>query len=73
VVSTLGSILNQTKGRNTFDLSELRVFVLDEADAFFTEQDRKEDIMKFDKLLKGLKKHVQYVFFSATYDPEVAE
>ena len=36
LVSTLGTILNMFSGRSkNLDLSELRVFVIDEADCFF--------------------------------------
>jgi superfamily II DNA/RNA helicase len=74
IISTLGSILNQFSGRSkNLDLSELRVFVLDEADAFFLESTRKEEIMKFHKILQGLGRPIQHVFFSATYDADVSK
>ena len=74
IISTLGSILNQFSGRSKgLDLSELRVFVLDEADAFFLEETRKVEIMKFHKILQGLSLPIQYVFFSATYDSSVSK
>ena len=48
LVSTLGTILGNLEGRSkNLDLSELRVFVLDEADSFFLEKSRQDDIFKF--------------------------
>ena len=74
VVSTLGFLLNQLTGRTkTIDLSQLRVFVLDEADAFFNEETRKNEIMKFHGILQGLKRKIQYIFFSATFEEEVSK
>ena len=48
LVSTLGQILSSFSGRSkTLDLSELRVFVLDEADCFFLDKSRREEILRF--------------------------
>ena len=48
LVSTLGQILNSFSGRSkNLDLSELRVFVLDEADCFFIDKTRREEILRF--------------------------
>ena len=48
VVSTLGAVLNLASGRSKgVDLNELRIFVLDEADIFFKEATRRDEINKF--------------------------
>ena len=59
--------------RSKIDLSALRVFVLDEADNFFMDQKREEEIMMFHKNIQQLKTDVQYVFFSATFDKAITE
>jgi superfamily II DNA/RNA helicase len=47
-VSTLGTILSNISGRSkNLDLSELRVFVLDEADCFFLDKSRRDEILRF--------------------------
>lgn len=47
-VSTLGTILANISGRSkNLDLSELRVFVLDEADCFFLDKSRRDEILRF--------------------------
>ncbi len=74
VVTTLGKILNYLTGRTKIDLTELRVFVLDEADDFFMDEQREKEINQFHEFLKTkLSQHVQYVFFSATYDSNISE
>jgi len=40
VITTLGKINNLLKGRNKIDISELRCFILDEADDFFMDEKR---------------------------------
>ena len=48
LVSTLGQILANISGRSkNLDLSELRVFVLDEADCFFLDKSRRDEILRF--------------------------
>jgi superfamily II DNA/RNA helicase len=48
LVSTLGQILTNISGRSkNLDLSELRVFVLDEADCFFLDKSRRDEILRF--------------------------
>jgi superfamily II DNA/RNA helicase len=48
LVSTLGQILINFSGRTkNLDLSELRVFVLDEADCFFKDSYGRKDILRF--------------------------
>jgi superfamily II DNA/RNA helicase len=51
VVTTLGNLLNKTKGRDKMDLSELRVFVLDEADSFFLDKVREDELIAVHQLL----------------------
>lgn len=76
VITTLGKLSNALKGargrKPTLDLSELKCFVVDEADVFFQEE------RNFQALTEVVKKHVslvtppvQYVLFSATYPEEV--
>ena len=47
--------------------------MLDEADSFFREKSRRDEILKFYKILQDLKQRVQIVFFSATYEEDVAD
>jgi superfamily II DNA/RNA helicase len=51
VVTTLGNLLNKTRGKNKMDLSELRVFVLDEADSFFLDKVREDELISVHQLL----------------------
>ena len=44
VVSTLGKVLQMMKARDKLDLSHLKAFVLDEADDFFMEYRREEEL-----------------------------
>lgn len=74
VVSTLGTVLNNLDGRKALDLSELRVFVLDEADDFYMDEKKEEEINRFHlHLQQAIKRSVQYVFFSATFDAGISE
>jgi superfamily II DNA/RNA helicase len=48
LVSTLGQILANITGMSkNLDLSELRVFVLDDADCFFLDKSRRDEINRF--------------------------
>ena len=48
LVSTASQILNMVSGRsNNLDLSELKVLVIDEADCFFLEHNRRYEIFRF--------------------------
>ncbi len=51
----------------------MRVFVLDEADYFFKENSNLADLQSFYRFLQTLNIKIQYVFFSATFEKEVAE
>jgi len=55
------------------DLSAVKMFILDEADNFFMDKTREDEIMLIDGHLKALTQKVQYVFFSATYDKAISE
>ena len=74
IVSTIGKVLNYMKNpRGKIDLSALRVFVLDEADNFFMDQNREVEIMALHEIIQQLKTDVQYVFFSATFNKAITE
>lgn len=47
IVSTFGQIHQAVSGRVKFDLSALRVFVLDEADTFFLDNKHKQELESF--------------------------
>ena len=49
------------------------MFVLDEADEFFLDSKREEEIKEFHKKLQAVNKTCQYILFSATYDTLVSE
>jgi ATP-dependent RNA helicase DDX19/DBP5 len=56
------------------DLSELRVFVLDEADDFYMDSKKEQEINTFHAFINTkLKRTVQYIFFSATFDTAISE
>ncbi|TNV78952.1 hypothetical protein FGO68_gene461 [Halteria grandinella] len=74
VVTTLGKLLQHLQGRGAVDLSELRVFVLDEADDFYMDAKKEEEINTFHGFINTkLKRAVQYIFFSATFDTAISE
>ena len=74
IVTTIGKILNYLKNpRLKLDLSTLRMFVLDEADNFFMDERRENEIMQFHQALQKLSQPVQYVFFSATFDKAITD
>lgn len=74
IVSTLGTLLNHIDGRKQIDMSELRVFVLDEADDFYMDEKKEHEINTFHShIVNSLKRDVQYVFFSATFEPTISE
>jgi superfamily II DNA/RNA helicase len=52
-------------------LDKLKVFVLDEADAFFLDNRHMEELDTFIKTVNKLNNTVQFVFFSATYEKHV--
>lgn len=73
VITTLGKINNLLKGRNKIDISELRCFILDEADDFFMDEKRQQELETFHAAAQKTGKHVQYILFSATYDPHISD
>jgi superfamily II DNA/RNA helicase len=55
-VTTLGSFLNNQKGRKKIDISSLKCLVIDEADFFFVDDRNYNEIKKFNEdTLKSLK------------------
>ncbi len=50
-VSTLGKIFGMMKGRGAIDLSDLKVFVLDEADDFFLDEKREKELKELHNIL----------------------
>ena len=74
IVTTIGKILNYTKfSKIKFDLSALRICVLDEVDLFFLDKLEEDEIMALHEVIQQLKTDVQYVFFSATIDRTITE
>ena len=69
VVTTHGKGDKATTGRKPIDLSELKCFVIDEADVFFADDKNFETLMKIfnSKPVQAIAKTVQWVFFSATF------
>lgn len=72
IVTTLGKLENNLKGRKKMDLSQLKCFIVDEADVFFS------DPKNFESLKNIISKHVaidkvQFILFSATYPESVKE
>ena len=75
IVTTLGKLANNLKGRsNKLDLSELRCFVIDECDVFFSEAKNLNALKEvYSKYIKVLPKKVQNIFFSATFTDDVKQ
>lgn len=76
VVTTLGKLANNLGGRRgQLDLSELRCFVIDECDVFFSEQRNLSQLKEvYSKYIQKLPKNkVQNIYFSATFTDEVKE
>ena len=73
VVTTLGKLNNALKGRKpTFDLSEVRCVVIDEADIFFKETRNLQALTEvITKHFSKLSQKLQYILFSATYSDEI--
>ena len=68
LVSTFGQLFASMSGRSALDLSQLRVFVLDEADSFFLDNRHLEEFKSFVDTINKLQNKVQFIFFSATYE-----
>lgn len=73
VVTTLGKLNNALKGRKpTFDLSEVKCVVIDEADIFFKETRNLQALTEVvTKHFSRLSQKIQYILFSATYSEDV--
>jgi ATP-dependent RNA helicase DDX19/DBP5 len=56
--------------RNAFDFKKIRIFVLDEADQMLDLQGLKEQTVR---IVKAAPKDCQFLLFSATYRPQVAQ
>jgi len=71
IITTLGKLESNLKGRKKMDLSALKCFIVDEADVFFSDQ------KNFNSLKTIIDKHinskVQFILFSATYPESVKE
>ena len=72
IVSTLGKLENNLKGRKKMDLSELKCFVIDEADVFFADQKNFESLKNIIGKNINIDK-IQFILFSATYPESVKE
>jgi ATP-dependent RNA helicase DDX19/DBP5 len=69
IIGTPGSVLDLV-GRRLFDLKQMRVFVLDEADMMIALQGLGEQTFRIKKLMPEV---VQNVLFSATFPEEVQQ
>ena len=79
VVTTLGKLNNALKNQRgkkgpPLDLSELKCFVVDEADVFFNEKRNFQALTEVvGKHVAKIQNKVQYILFSATYPEEIKE
>lgn len=73
IVTTLGKLANNLKGRsNKLDISQLKCFVIDECDVFFSESKNLSQLKEvYTKYIKTLPHKVQNIIFSATYSDDV--
>lgn len=70
IIGTPGKIMDWGCKLKLFDLSRIRVFVLDEADVMINQQGHRDQCIKIHRLVP---KTCQMMFFSATYDKEVMD
>ncbi|KAK4878991.1 hypothetical protein RN001_007137 [Aquatica leii] len=70
IIGTPGKVLDWGTKYNSFDLSKINVFVLDEADVMIAQQGHQDQCIR---IHKRLNEKCQMMFFSATYDQEVIE
>uniref|UniRef100_T1GMZ1 RNA helicase n=1 Tax=Megaselia scalaris TaxID=36166 RepID=T1GMZ1_MEGSC len=70
IIGTPGKIMDWGCKLKLFDLSKIRVFVLDEADVMIAQQGHHDQCIRIHKLLP---KTCQMMFFSATYEKDVME
>ncbi|XP_033338934.1 putative ATP-dependent RNA helicase Dbp80 [Megalopta genalis] len=68
IIGTPGKVLDWTVKFKFFNLSEISVFVLDEADVMIATQGHQDQCIR---IHKQLPRDCQMMFFSATYEPEV--
>lgn len=70
IIGTPGKVVDWGVKFRFFDLTKIRVFVLDEADVMIATQGHQDQSFRIRKLLSP---ECQMMFFSATYDEEVME
>lgn len=70
IIGTPGKMLDWGLKFNMFDMSKIRVFVLDEADVMIDRQGHYDQCIR---IHKKLPENCQMMFFSATYDTPVME
>ncbi|CAH0557295.1 unnamed protein product [Brassicogethes aeneus] len=70
IIGTPGKVLDWSLKYRVFDLKQISVFVLDEADVMIAQQGHQDQCIK---IHKNLAEPCQMMFFSATYDQEVME
>ncbi|GJQ70603.1 putative nucleic acid binding protein [Trypoxylus dichotomus] len=68
IIGTPGKVLDWGLKYRVFDLSKIRVFVLDEADVMIATQGHQDQCIRIHKILS---KDCQMMFFSATYNEDV--
>ncbi|XP_037955619.1 DEAD-box helicase Dbp80-like [Teleopsis dalmanni] len=68
IIGTPGKIMDWGIKYKSFDLSKIRVFVLDEADTMVSTQGHHDQCIR---IHRNLATSCQMIFFSATYDEEV--
>ena len=79
VVTTLGKLKSAMAGGRQkksamLDLSELKCFVIDEADIFFNDKKNYQALTEVIKNnISKLSQKIQYILFSATYPEEIKE
>ncbi|XP_054270477.1 DEAD-box helicase Dbp80-like [Macrosteles quadrilineatus] len=70
IIGTPGKVVDWALKFKFFDLSKIRVFVLDEADVMIATQGHQDQSFR---IRKALPKECQMMFFSATYDESVMD
>ncbi|KAG8269066.1 DEAD-box helicase Dbp80-like isoform X1 [Homalodisca vitripennis] len=70
IIGTPGKVVDWALKFRFFDLSKIRVFVLDEADVMIATQGHQDQSFR---IRKALTEQCQMMFFSATYDEHVME
>uniref|UniRef100_A0A1Y1KN83 RNA helicase n=1 Tax=Photinus pyralis TaxID=7054 RepID=A0A1Y1KN83_PHOPY len=70
IIGTPGKVLDWGLKFRSFDLSKIKVFVLDEADVMISQQGHQDQCIRIHKCLAST---CQMMFFSATYGQDVME